>query len=84
MSTNQLKTPAVSTAIAMAFSAIKVCGKVTEVTDVVAPILSQKLLLEDATDMATQLRFYFGGIGVVNESSLSLMTERAMWPPAKD
>ncbi len=51
---------------------------VQEVTDVVAPILSQKLLLEgqDATDMTTQLGFYFGKVGVVNESSLSTLYSR--------
>jgi len=86
MSTNQLNTPAPSTALATAFSAVKVCGMVTEVTYVVAPILSQKLLLEgrDATDMATQLGFYFGGIGIVNEYFLSMMTDRLLWPPVKD
>jgi len=78
-------TPAASTAVVMAFSAIKVCGTVQEVTDV-APILSQKLLLDgkDVTDMTAQLGIYFGKVGVVNESSLSLMTDRAMWPSAKD
>jgi len=47
---------------------------------------SQKLLLDgqDVTDMTDQVRIYFGKVGVVNESSLSLMTDCAMWPSAKD
>ena len=56
------------------------------VTDAMAPILSQKLLLEgqDIIDMATQLQFYFGAIGAVNEISLSMMTDKLLWPSAKD
>ena len=47
---------------AIAFFATKVCGTSQQVTDIVAPILSEKLLLEgtDAIDLAEQLQSYFG------------------------
>jgi hypothetical protein len=34
-------------------------------------------------NMTTQLQFYFGEVGVVNESSLSMMTDQLLWPAAK-
>ena len=34
--------------------------------------------------MTAQLKFFFRKVGVLNESSFSLMNDRASWPSADD